>query len=51
MLDIQELRRKLLFESGGVRLPDFSVLPRDSSAGRLEGIFGGGVVATDGGAC
>jgi hypothetical protein len=39
MLLIQELRRKLLFESGGVRLPGFSVLPRLSSAGRLVGIF------------
>jgi hypothetical protein len=39
MLDIHELRRKVLLWSGGVKLPAFSTLPRLSSAGRLVGIF------------
>lgn len=43
MLDIHELVRNLPLESGGVRLPGFSALPRLSRVGRFEGIFWGGV--------
>jgi hypothetical protein len=51
MLDIHELRRRTLFWSGGVKLPDFSTLPRLSSVGRFVGIFCGGVVGAPEGCC
>jgi hypothetical protein len=49
MLDIHEFRRELDLESGGVRLPNFSELPRLRIAGRFVGIFCAGDVAFEGG--
>jgi len=44
ILDIHDVLRILPLESGGVKLPGLSALPRPSSVGRLGGIFWGGVV-------
>ena len=49
MLDIHEFRRELDLESGGVRLPNFSELPRLRTPGRFVGIFCAGDVAFEGG--
>ena len=45
ILDIHELRRELVLESGGVVPPFFMSLPRLSIVGRFEGIFWGMLVA------
>lgn len=45
MLDIHELRRKLVLASGGVVPPFFVSLARPSIVGRLEGILWGVDVA------
>jgi hypothetical protein len=45
MLDIHELRRELVFESGGVVPPFLVSLPRLSIVGRFGGIFWGADVA------
>ena len=48
-LDIHEFLRELDLESGGVRLPNFSELPRLRIAGRFVGILWAGDVAFEGG--